>query len=189
MELYVLFVKQNPVISAVIQFAVLGTFGEVISRWMAAKKIYSPFSMRLLLWKAVTWSVLAVCIKYAFIGFSGFVDALTLNGFLPAMDNYSRAFAISAAMNLQFGPFLVLSHRLLDNIYPRQNNWANINKGFMSLLWFWIPAHTITFMLPKEYQIGLAAVWSVALGIILGYFSRTAVKEQADASVETDFVR
>ena len=33
---------------------------------------------------------------------------------------------------------------------------------------FWVPAHTITFMLPPEYQIVMAAYLSVALGIILG---------------------
>jgi hypothetical protein len=176
MDIYVNFVKQYPVVSAVIQFAILGTFGEVVSRWMAAKRIYSPFSLRLLLWKALVWSLLAVCIKYAFIGFNGFVDALIAYAFLPSLDNYSHAFATSTAMNLQFGPFLVLLHRYLDNLYPRQKNWGNIDKSLISLLWFWIPAHTITFMLPKEYQIGLAAVWSVALGIILGYFSRTGLK-------------
>jgi hypothetical protein len=42
----------------------------------------------------------------------------------------------------------------------------------MSLLWFWIPAHSVTFALPKPYQIGLAAIWSVALGIILGFYNR-----------------
>jgi hypothetical protein len=75
-------------------------------------------------------------------------------------------------MNLQFGLFLVLMHRYLDNIIERKKNWKNIDKGFYSLLWFWIPAHTITFILPKEFQIGLAAVWSLALGLILGFYRR-----------------
>jgi hypothetical protein len=191
MDFYISFVKGYPVISAVIQFAILGTFGEVISRWIPARRIFSPFPMRLLLWKALIWSVLAVCIKYAFVGFNGFIDALIINGYLPSADSLFRAFAISAAMNLQFGPFLVLFHRLLDNLYPRQSNWSKIDKGLMSLLWFWIPAHTITFILPKEYQIGLAAVWSVALGIILGYFSRTEDKSGKIVSrslVEKDLV-
>jgi hypothetical protein len=173
MEFYVSFVRQYPVLSAVIQFAVLGTLGEVISRWLALRKIYSPFPLNLLVWKAVVWSILAVCIKLAFVGFNGFIDALILNGYLPSMNIYVRAFTVSTAMNLQFGPFLVIFHRILDNIYPKKSNWKKIDKGLLSLLWFWIPAHTVTFMLPTEFQIGLAAVWSVALGIILGYFSRT----------------
>jgi hypothetical protein len=190
MDFYISFVKNYPIFSAVIQFAVLGTFGEIISRWMASKRIYSPFPFKLLLWKAFIWSVLAVCIKYAFIGFNGFIDAVISSGFLPEPGLFFHAFAVSAAMNLQFGPFLVIFHRILDNMYPRQNNWQRIDKGLLSLLWFWIPAHTITFMLPKEFQIGLAAIWSVALGIILGYFSRTVSENKPVSirSVEKDFV-
>jgi hypothetical protein len=75
-------------------------------------------------------------------------------------------------MNLQFGPFLVLIHRALDNLVTRENNWKNIDKAFYSLLWFWIPAHTLTFSLPVEFQIGMAALWSFMLGLILAYFSR-----------------
>jgi hypothetical protein len=40
------------------------------------------------------------------------------------------------------------------------------------MIWFWIPAHTITFSLPTDFQIGLAALWSVVLGVILGFFNR-----------------
>jgi len=72
-----------------------------------------------------------------------------------------RAFGISVLLNLQFGLFLVLFHRVLDNLILKDKNWAGLEKGLLSLLWFWIPAHTVTFSLPKVYQIGLAAVWSV----------------------------
>lgn len=34
---------------------------------------------------------------------------------------------------------------------------------------FWIPAHTVTFLLPEAYQVVLAAFLSVALGIILSF--------------------
>jgi len=33
---------------------------------------------------------------------------------------------------------------------------------------FWIPAHTITFLLPAQYRTAFAALLSVALGILLG---------------------
>jgi hypothetical protein len=184
MEWYLSFVKQNPILSAVIQFAILGTLGELFSKWMVKRQVHFPFTVKLTIWKAVVWGILAVCIKYAFIGFNGFTDSLVEHGFLPPLNIYTRAFVISAAMNLQFGPFLVLFHRYLDNIYPKTNNWNNINKGLMSLLWFWIPAHTITFMLPKDFQIGLAALWSVALGIILGYFARPLLPGKLEARVK-----
>lgn len=172
MDWYIEFVKSHPILSAVIQFAVLGTFGEVVSKWIIKKKIHIPFTASITLWKAMEWSFLAVCIKYAFVGFTGFVEHLVEYGLLPGMNNVAKAFAISSTMNLQFGLFLVIMHRILDNVVVKEKNWDNIDKGLLSLIWFWIPAHTITFMLPKEYQIGLAAVWSVVLGVILGYYNR-----------------
>ena len=75
-------------------------------------------------------------------------------------------------MNLQFGPFLVIMHRVLDNLAAGQSNWKGINKGLYCLLWFWIPAHTVTFLMPTDLRILMAAVWSLALGLLLGFFNR-----------------
>ena len=60
-------------------------------------------------------------------------------------------------------------HRLEDNLILGQRGFQGITRAWWTLLWFWVPAHTITFMLPTEYQIGLAAVWSFVLGLILAY--------------------
>ena len=178
MDCYIGFVTAHPLISAVIQFAILGTLGEFVARWIIARKIYSAFPLKLVAWKMVVWSILAICIKVAFTGFGGFVDELVSGHyhFLPEMflekGSFARALAISVFTNLQFGPFLVLSHRWLDNLVEKEKTWMGIDKGIYSLLWFWIPAHTITFMLPREFQITLAALWSVALGLILGLARR-----------------
>lgn len=172
MHSYIEFVKAYPIISAMIQFAILGTLGDMVSYWIINKKFVLPYKLIIVFFKMLEWAFLAVLIKYAFIGFNGFVDSLIAHNYLPNLSGLGKSFAISTSMNLQFGPFLVLVHRLLDNLIAKQNNWKNINKGFYSLLWFWIPAHTITFILPKEFQIGLAALWSLALGIILGFYNR-----------------
>lgn len=172
MSFYISFVTEYPLASAIIQFAILGTLGEFAAKWMVAKKLYNPFPLKLILWKGVVWGILAISIKYAFIGFEGFVTYLSEMGYLPQTNTFTKALFKSAAMNLQFGLFLVIFHRILDNLVVKEKNWDNLDKGMMTLLWFWIPAHTITFMLPREFQIGLAAVWSVALGIILGFYNR-----------------
>lgn len=172
MEAYIAFVIAHPLVSAMIQFALLGTLGDLIARWIIEKRVSMPFGLKTLLLKMLEWAFLAILIKYAFSGFNGFIDKLVVDGMLPEMSGPWRAFAISTAMNLQFGPFLVLMHRLLDNLVAGQKNWANLDKGFMSLLWFWIPAHSVTFSLAKPYQIGLAALWSVMLGVILGFYNR-----------------
>jgi hypothetical protein len=172
MNLYVELVKTYPIYSAMIQFAVLGTFGDIISKWMQQGKFFLPYKLNIIFLKMLEWAIIAITIKYAFVGYQGFVDSLVAYHLLPELGLFGRALSVSVAMNLQYGLFLVIFHRFLDNLIAKQNNWNNIDKGMFSLIWFWIPAHTITFMLDKPYQIGLAAVWSVVLGIILGFYNR-----------------
>lgn len=172
MNTYVELVKEYPFYSAIIQFSILGTLGDVLSKWMQQEKIYMPYKFKIIVFKMFEWSILAITIKYAFVGFLGFIENLESYHLLPELSNFGKAFSISVFMNLQFGIFLVIFHRFLDNLIAKQNNWKNIDKSLFSLVWFWIPAHTLTFMLDKPYQIGLAAVWSVVLGFILGYYNR-----------------
>jgi len=174
MSWYIELVTAQPIITAIIQFAVLGTLGDIISYWIVERRIFSPYDFKTLILKIIEWSILAMMIKYAFIGFLGFVESLIENNYLPQLEGIGKSFAISTSMNLQFGPLLVITHRLMDNFIAGKQNWKNLDKGFYSLLWFWIPAHTVTFILPKEFQIGLAALWSLALGIILGFYNRKA---------------
>jgi hypothetical protein len=172
MNWYIELVTEYPLATAMVQFAILGTLGDIISKWIVKRKFFFPFGVNTLILKMAEWAFLAVCIKYAFVGFQGFIDSLTQHGLLPDLPLFGRSFAVSASMNLQFGPFLVIMHRILDNTIAREKNWNNLDKGLLSLVWFWIPAHTITFILPRPYQIGLAAIWSVVLGIILGFYNR-----------------
>jgi len=172
MDTYITFVKTYPLISAMIQFAILGTLGDMIAKCLQKGQLFMPYSLLTLLLKMLEWALLAICIKYAFVGFQGFVDVLEAHEMIPELGTFGRAFAVSVSMNLQFGLLLVILHRFLDNVVAGESNWMNLDKGMKSLVWFWIPAHTITFMLDKPYQIGLAALWSVVLGIILGYFNR-----------------
>jgi hypothetical protein len=174
MDWYLTAVTNHPIYTAIIQFALLGTLGELVSCWEAQKSFKYPFTFAMTLWKMVVWSVLAVAIKYAFVGITGFMTALMEHGLLPQMERGTivYAFTKSVMANLQFGVTLVVLHRVLDNLVLKKKNWSNLDKGMLSLLWFWIPAHTITFSLPHDYQIGLAAVWSVVLGFILGGFNR-----------------
>ncbi|OGS09023.1 MAG: hypothetical protein A2270_04330 [Elusimicrobia bacterium RIFOXYA12_FULL_51_18] len=172
MEWYIGLVTAYPISTAMVQFAVLGTLGDMVSKWLIARRLFMPFSPRMTALKMLEWAVLAICIKYAFVGFNGFIDGLAGHGMTPELGRLGRALAISVSMNLQFGPFLVIAHRLLDNAIVRKSNWVNLDKGMLSLLWFWIPAHTVTFILPKPFQIGLAAIWSTTLGLILGFYNR-----------------
>jgi hypothetical protein len=175
-ETYVYLVKTYPLISSAIQVAILGTFGELLAARIKLKKwhFFTPYQ---LISKIIIWAFLGITFKYAFTGFHGFVDSLIHKGFWFKEVNDSlflKAFSVSLFTNLLFGPVMMLFHRWTDNfIEKKEMNWTTLQAAWASLLWFWIPAHTITFSLPVHFQIGLAAIWAIALGIILGFFSRS----------------
>jgi len=174
MTWYLEAVKAHPILMAVIQFAILGTLGEFVAAWIINKRFFLPFKPLMVLWKMVVWSILAVLIKYAFAGNKGYVAYLVDHHYWPAIlgkegNRVLHAFTLSVSINFQFGILLVLLHRVLDNLVVKVKNWQNLDKALYSLMWFWIPAHTVTFSLPVDYQIGLAAFWSVFLGGILGF--------------------
>jgi len=172
---WITFVQNHPIISSMIQFALLGTIGELIGLAIRNRK-WGRVPWIRILGKAAIWAILAIGIKYAFVGFEGFVVALRVQEFLP---DAILPFWISFFMNLLFGPWLILGHRLLDNLLERKQNWQGIRGALFTLLWFWIPAHTITFLLPPEWRITLAALWSIVLGLIMG-ISRRKKHENVD---------
>lgn len=170
MASYITWVTQNPLLSAAIQFAVLGTLGEILSVSIIKKKIALPGNWWQTLAKVFAWALLGIIIKYGFAGMKGFTSTLLEHGMLPQIfaTGLGWAFAVSVLTNLFFGPQMMFFHRLEDNLILWQYNMAGIQKAWWTLIWFWIPAHTVTFALPKEYQIGLAALWGMVLGVILG---------------------
>jgi hypothetical protein len=173
MDHYVQWVSAHPLFSAAIQFAILGTFGELLSHWIRKKKVGLPCTMLQLAGKVLAWALLGMIIKYGFAGMKGFTRALLDHDLLPAgmASGLGWAFALSTLTNLFFGPQMMFFHRLEDNLILREWNFAGLEKAWWTLVWFWIPAHTVTFSLPRDYQIGLAALWSVVLGLILGLSS------------------
>ncbi len=172
MEWYVDFVKTYPIISGMIQFAILGPIGEYLAIKIKKQKWHYTFTQTLL--KAISWAVLAIFIKYAFVGFGGFIKELVSDKLLPnaALHGFLNAFLRSSFTNIMFGPVLVFLHRVFDGAIEKKCSFTGIDKALFSLIWFWIPAHTVTFTLPVYYQMGLAAIWSLALGLILGIFNR-----------------
>ena len=98
------------------------------------------------------------------------------------------AFAVSVLMNTIFAPVMMTFHKCTD-IHILKNGgtvrgllrpmkmteclkainwdaqWGLVIKKTIPL--FWYPAHTITFILPEEFQVLFAALLGVALGLIL----------------------
>ena len=87
-------------------------------------------------------------------------------------------------MNLTFGPTFMAFHKCTDRyleLRAEGTKKPGLRRVIETVDWhkfvsftlfktiplFWIPAHTLTFMLPPEYQVIAAATLSIALGIIL----------------------
>lgn len=173
-DAYVGFVKAHPLVSSAAQVALLGTFGELLGCKIRGRG-FMPFTPVQLLLKVLVWAFLGLSFKYAFAGFFGFYDALTHKAFWPTLGDSTlwKALSVSTFTNLLFGPVMMLFHRWTDNWIEKAGmNWTTMQSAWKTLLWFWIPAHTITFSLPSHFQVGLAAVWAIALGVILGLFAR-----------------
>jgi hypothetical protein len=93
-------------------------------------------------------------------------------------------------MNFTFGAMFMAAHRVSDTYIDLRSagNKVNLSQTIEKIEWstfikfvigktipfFWIPAHTITFLLPPQYRVLWAAYLSVALGVILSYAKRKA---------------
>ena len=168
--------NMTPVTSAMLKFAILGTLGELVARLLARKKI----SLMRTLYTAVVWAALGAVIKFMFLGFDGFVERLMDHSYLPAGKMWA-AFFKSVFINILFGPWLVVCHRFLDSlvIRPFKMKTEGLKGALLTLLWFWIPAHTVTFSLPPDKRVTLAAVWSFVLGLILGIFANLKISARS----------
>jgi len=173
MNTYRLWVQAHPFLSAAFQFGLLGTLGEMVAASLKARRAALPCTVLQLLAKVLAWALLGLVIKAGFVGMKGFTRALLDHHILPAMlgTGLGWAFALSTLTNVFFGPQMMLFHRMEDNLILRRRGFDGMAPALRTLLWFWIPAHTLTFSLPIEFQVGLAALWSLALGLILGLAS------------------
>jgi len=102
------------------------------------------------------------------------------------------AFSISFFLNIFYAPVLMITHKISDShinktggktgmfftkpdiaVLFREIDWEKM-WGFVlkkTIPFFWIPAQTITFLLPAEFQILFAAILSTVLGVILAFAS------------------
>jgi hypothetical protein len=170
MDSYRLWVQAHPFLSAALQFCLLGTLGEVVAASLKARRPALPCSPLQLLAKTLAWALLGLVIKAGFVGMKGFTRALLDHHILPAFlgSGLGWAIALSALTNVFFGPQMMLFHRLEDNFILHRRGFDGMEPALWTLVWFWIPAHTLTFSLPMDYQVGLAALWSLVLGVSLG---------------------
>lgn len=185
---FVALTARHPYVIGFAKFFVLATMGELLARRIASGTWQRPPG---LLARAVVWGGLGAVIVLVFDIFAGGVTGAMQKGLLPGGDS-RLAFAafVSTTMNLTFAPAMMLFHRLTDTLIDLRHTRPGTSvtladvtgaidwQGFVTFVLaktipiFWIPAHTITFLLPPEYRVLAAALLSIALGAILAYAKR-----------------
>lgn len=185
--------KAYPYTMGFVKFAVLATMGELLALRIVTGVWKQPVG---LVWRAVIWGLLGVVIVLMFEVFATGMMSAIRKGMLPGGNSATATFVtalwISTVMNLAFAPTFMALHRITDTYLDlADGKFANLSNvelrkvigaidwhGFISFVvlktlpLFWIPAHTVTFLLPPEYRVLVAAFLSIALGAILAFAKR-----------------
>lgn len=196
---YKSFTAAHPLFAGFCKFAVLATFGECLAARLHTGQYCSPsFGLipKALVWGilgvfiTLAFSVFSRGVPSAMatlFGNEAYASALTggisLNKMLVAL-------AISVSLNLVFAPVMMLAHKLSDlhiascggrlrSLVTKPDIPALLRSTNWDILWsfvlaktipyFWIPAHTVTFMLPEAFRVLFAALLGAALGVFLAW--------------------
>ena len=180
-----------PYVMGFIKFSLLATAGELIALAIAKKEFDLPVKI---VWRFIIWGFIGIWITFMMKVYSTAVASLMAKGLLIGGDNkFLSALFTSLIMNTTFGPTFMAVHKITDKMLELFANKEKVSLtsivkgidwcgfwGFTILKtvpFFWIPAHTVTFLLPAEYQVMMAAALSVALGVILSLGNRSKHKE------------
>ena len=173
----------HPYIGGFIKFAILATMGDLLGarilkgHWIIPKGV---------VYKAVIWGAIGLMVTLVFTVYMGGVAAAQSSGKLPFKNSIlAQAFFGSTIMNVTFGPMMMAFHRFTDMFIDakyekkggkvtiselvQKNDWHSLVEfsWLKACPFFWIPAHTIVFLLPSEYIVVVSAFLSIALGLLL----------------------
>ncbi|AFG34672.1 Mpv17/PMP22 family protein [Fervidobacterium pennivorans subsp. shakshaketiis] len=191
--IYVNLNSSHPYILGFLKVGILATFGEILSLRISKGKYSTPVGV---IYRFIVWGFLGVVFVTVFELFFSGTKALLEKQLLPYTNNartFFQAFYTSVLMNLIFAPTFMAFHRITDAYIDLGN--GNLKKIFTTkfddvlnaidwrffvkfvlgktIPFFWIPAHTVTFLLPSNYRVLVAALLSVFLGILLSFKKRS----------------
>ncbi len=188
-ELFKELTRSWPFPMGMAKVGLLGTMGEMLGGRIASGT-WTIRGIRLGQ-RVLVWALLGAAFTVVFPLFAAGTGALLAAGLLPGQGSpLLGALWTSVLMNLLFGFEMMTFHRVTDMLIERdqlfgpwplgqvlqQLDWRNLLRvPGLSLLWFWIPAHTVTFLLPPEFRVVCAALLAIALGCILGLAKRLSL--------------
>ena len=202
---YVSFNKAHGMITSFIKFAMLATLGEVIGLRMKTGVFNQKgFGIlpRAIVWGFLGLTIKLAFVIFAtgtpmFLAYLGLEGATEIMKGAFSSEKLLVAFAISACMNLIYAPVMMTLHKITDihiidnggtlsgllkpiqvlNIFQKLDWGVQWNFVFKKTIpFFWIPAHTFTFLLPPDYQVLFAAALGIVLGVLLAVASLKSAK-------------
>lgn len=184
----------HPYLMGFAKVAILATMGELMALRIAAGKWKTPAGLP---YRVLIWGFLGMTFVIVFDIFASGVAGAMSKGLLPETANkfvnkLLFAFFTSLFMNFIFAPTFMFFHRVTDTLIDLGDGKLSgimkvklkevIDKidmnGFVSFVVlktipiFWVPAHTVTFLLPAEYRVLMASFLSIAMGGILAFARR-----------------
>lgn len=186
-QIYITLNNVHPYILCFLKVGILATFGEILALRVLKGKYVLPIGT---FYRFIVWGFLGIVFVVSFELFGSGTKALLDKNLLPctmASRNFLQAFYTSVLMNLIFAPVFMAFHRITDACIDlgggKIQKMVKIKlddaisyvdwKIFVNFVllktipFFWIPAHTITFLLPSSYRVLVAALLSIVLGLIL----------------------
>jgi len=195
-EVFLATTKAHPYLMGFVKFAILATMGELLAIRIVSGSWSAPKGLQ---WRSLIWGLIGMLVTLIFQIFSGGISFAMAGGYLPGGDNMLLfAFFVGSIMNLTFAPTFMAAHRFtdtwLDLHYEGKKNIRVLDvtkridwNSFVSFVvmktipFFWIPAHTITFLLAPEYRVVAAAFLSIALGVILSFAKKKGKQHKGEA--------
>lgn len=195
-EFFIWFSGEWAFTASFIKFAILATMGEMLgSRIRSGVYLPEGFALlyRAVVWGFLGMTVKAAFMIFGG-GTTLIMEHLGMENPAAVMAgpvNGARvllALAISTFLNIFYAPVLMVTHRVSDlHIAAAAGDRRKLFKApdvtrlLASIDWnsmwgivlkksiplFWIPAQTINFLLPEEFRILVAALYSTVLGVIL----------------------
>ncbi len=197
---YVDYNANHGMIMSFIKFAILATFGEAIGlRIRTGNYNQKGFGLipRAIVWGFLGLTIKLAFVLFAtgvpvFLAYMGIENAPVVMKESLSLSKVLVAFSISAAMNIIYAPVMMTVHKVTDTHIVNNGgtilgllkpikfgeilstiNWK-VQWSFVfakTIPFFWIPAHTLTFLLPADFQVLFAAVLGIALGVLLAIAS------------------
>ncbi|HPW67739.1 MAG TPA: hypothetical protein PLS84_11760 [Salinivirgaceae bacterium] len=204
-NVYVDYNKNHGMIMSFVKFSILATAGEVIGlRIRTGNYNQKGFGIipRAIVWGFLGLTIKMAFVIFSagtpeLLSYLGLENARTALAGDFTTTKLFVAFMISTTMNVVFAPIMMTLHKITDTHIVANGGAISalfkpikFRKIFNELNWdvqwnfvfkktiplFWIPAHTITFLLPNEFQVLFAALLGVALGVILAIAAQMGKK-------------